>query len=105
MNGAQIGVLKQPDKVRLGGLLQRRDSRALEPEISLEILRDLPHQSLERQLPDQQLGNLLVLPDLTKSNGAGPEAVWLLDSTSGRGRIGEGLCREGLCRGGKIELN
>ena len=37
--------------------------------ICLEVLRDLTHQALERQAPDQHLGGLLVPPDLTQGHG------------------------------------
>lgn len=40
---------------------------------------------MERELPDQKLGGLLVLSDLTKSDGTRPESVGLLDTTSSRG--------------------
>ena len=59
---AQVGVLEEADQVRLGGLLQGDDGRRLEAEVRLEVLRDLADQALERQLADQQLGGLLVLP-------------------------------------------
>ena len=35
---------------RLGGLLEREDGGALEAEVRLEVLRDLAHEALERQL-------------------------------------------------------
>ena len=42
MDGTEVGVLEEPHQVGLAGLLQGQDSRALEPEISLEILGNLP---------------------------------------------------------------
>jgi hypothetical protein len=91
VDGAEVGVLKEPDQVRLGSLLQRGDGRALEAEVGLEVLRDLPHQALERQLADQQLGALLVLANLTEGDGAGAETVGLLHSAGGRGRLARSL--------------
>jgi hypothetical protein len=41
VDGAQVGVLEQGDEVRLDGLLQSADGRALESEVGLEILRNL----------------------------------------------------------------
>ena len=67
--------------------LQSADGGRLEPEISFEILGDLPHETLEGQLADEQLGGLLVSPDLTESHSAGPVSVGLLDSTGGRCRL------------------
>ena len=43
-------------------------------------LCNLTDQALERQLADQQLGGLLVLPDLTQGDGSGPVPVRLLDT-------------------------
>jgi hypothetical protein len=53
VDGAEVGVLEEADQVRLGSLLQRGDCGALEAEVGLEVLRDFPHQALERQLADQ----------------------------------------------------
>ena len=55
---AQVGVLKEADEVRLGRLLEGEDSGALEAEVGLEVLRDLAHEALERELADQQLRGL-----------------------------------------------
>jgi hypothetical protein len=59
---AQVRVLEQPDEVRLGRLLQREDGVRLEPKVRLEVLRDLADEPLERELADEQLRGLLVLP-------------------------------------------
>lgn len=45
----------------------------MEAEISLEVLGDLSHQALERQLADEQLGGLLVATNLPQSHSARPE--------------------------------
>ncbi|KAF3857801.1 hypothetical protein F7725_011002 [Dissostichus mawsoni] len=62
----------------LAGLLQSHDGGALEAQVGLEVLSDLPHQALEGQLADQQLGGLLVAADLPQSHGTGPVTVRLL---------------------------
>ena len=54
VDGTQVGIVKQPDKVCLCHFLETQYRRRLEPQVCLEILGDLPHQSLERQLPDEQ---------------------------------------------------
>ena len=54
MDGTQVSIVKQPDKVRLCRFLETQYRRLLEPQVCLEILGDLPHQPLERQLPDEQ---------------------------------------------------
>lgn len=52
--------------------LQGSNGRALESQVRLEILCNLPDQTLERKLPDEQLGGLLVPTDLTQGNSARP---------------------------------
>ena len=49
-----------PGLKRLAGLLQGHHDGALETQVGLEVLRDLPDQALERELADEQLGGLLV---------------------------------------------
>lgn len=104
VDGAQVGVLKQTNKVGLRGLLQCKDSRALEAQVSLVILSNFAHQALEGKLADQKISRLLVLANLTQSDRAGAVAVGLLD-TAGRGcRLTGGLGGEllagGLATGG-----
>ena len=87
VDGAQVGVLKQTNKVGLAGLLEGHDGGGLEPEVSLEVLCDLSHQTLEGQLADEELSGLLVSPDFTESHSSGPVSVGLLDSSGGGGRL------------------
>uniref|UniRef100_A0A8R7QPZ3 Uncharacterized protein n=1 Tax=Triticum urartu TaxID=4572 RepID=A0A8R7QPZ3_TRIUA len=91
VDGAEVGVLEEPDEVRLGGLLQRGDGGALEAEVGLEVLRDLPDEALEGQLADEQLRALLVLADLPERHGARAEAVRLLHAAGGRRRLARRL--------------
>ena len=81
VDGAQVGVLKQTNQVSLTGFLQGHNSRALEAEVSLEILGDFSDQPLEGQLPDEQLSALLVTSDFSQSYGSRPVPVWLLHTT------------------------
>ena len=60
VDGAQVGVLEETHQVGLAGLLQSHHSRALEPQVSLEILGNLTNEPLEWQLPDEELRGLLV---------------------------------------------
>ena len=83
VDGAQVGVLKQTNKVSLASLLEGHDGRALEPQVSLEVLGNLTDQTLEGQLADEELSGLLVSPDLTESHSSRPVPVWLLHSPSG----------------------
>ena len=92
MDGAQVGVLEKTNKVGLASLLEGHDGGALEPEVSLEVLGDLPDQTLEGELADQKLGGLLVPPDLSEGNCSGSVAMGLLDTSSGWGRFAGSLC-------------
>ena len=104
VDGAQVGVLKQTDEVSLAGLLEGHDGRALEAEVSLEVLGDLTDQALEGQLADEKLSGLLVSPDLTEGNSSWPVSVGLLDSSGSGGRLtgslGGELLPGGLASGG-----
>ena len=51
----------------------------------LEVLSDLTNKTLEGELADEQLGRLLVATDLAESDGSGPEAMGLLDTTGSGG--------------------
>jgi hypothetical protein len=91
MDGAQVGVLKETNKVSLRGLLESHDGRGLETEISLEVLGNFSDKALEGQLADEELSGLLVTTDLTESNGTRAVTVGLLDTSSGGGRLASGL--------------
>ena len=91
MDGAQVGVFEKTNQVSLASLLKSHNSRALEPQISLEVLGDFTHQTLERQLADQQLSRLLVTADLTKSNSSRPVTMGFLDATGGWGALTSSL--------------
>ena len=62
---AKIGVLEKTNKVRFASFLQCHDSRALKPQVGLEVLSDLADQTLERELANEQLCGLLIPEDLT----------------------------------------
>jgi hypothetical protein len=104
VDGAQVGVLEEGNQVRFGGLLQRKDGRGLEAEVVLEVLSDFANKALEGKLADEKIGGLLVLPDLTKSNGSWAVPVGLLDATRCRrglsGGLGGQLLTRGLSTGG-----
>lgn len=51
--------------------LESYDGRALKAKVSLEVLCDLTHQTLEGQLAQQQLRRLLVAADLTERHCPG----------------------------------
>ena len=91
MDGAQVGVLKQTNQISLTGFLESHNSRALESQVSLEVLGNFSHQTLEGQLADEELSRFLVSSDLTESNSSWPVSVGLLDSSSGWGRFSGSL--------------
>ena len=95
VDGTQVGVLEQANKVGLRGFLECKHGRALESQVGLELLRDLANETLEGQLADEQVGALLVAADLAKRNGTGAVAVGLLDTSSGGGGIA-------CCLGGEL---
>ena len=99
VDGAQVGVLEQTNKVSLGGLLQGQDGRSLESEIGLEVLGDLTDKALEGQLADEELSGLLVSADLTKSHGTGSVSVGLLHTSGGGGGLAGSLGGELLAGG------
>ena len=99
VDSAQVGVFKKTDEVGLAGFLESHDGRALESEISLEILSDFSDQTLEGQLADQKLGGLLVTTDLSESDGTGPVTMGFLNSTGCRCALSSGLGGQLLPRG------
>ena len=98
VDGAQVGVFEESYEVGFGSFLEGHDSRALETEISFEVLGDFTDQALEGKLADEELSALLVTTDLTKSDGTGPVPVRLLDSTGSGGRFASSLGGKLLAR-------
>jgi len=62
-------------------------------------LRDFSHQSLKRQLSDEQFRGLLVLADFSQRDGTWAVSVRFFDPTSGWGGFARGFRRELLSRG------
>jgi hypothetical protein len=73
VDGIEIGVLKEHDEVLLSSLLEGPDGLGLEAEVRLEVLSNLADEAPEREIRDDRVGRLLVLADLTESDGAGPK--------------------------------
>ena len=91
MDGAQVGVLEESNKVSLSSFLEGKNSGPLESKVSLEILGDLTNKSLEGELSDQELSGLLVSSNLTKSDSTRAVSVGLLDTSSGGGGLAGSL--------------
>jgi len=99
VDGAQVGVLEETNKVRLGRLLQSHDRRRLEPQVSFEVLGDLADEALERQFADQKFRALLVTSDLAEGDSPRPVAMGLLHSSGGRSALPRSLGGELLAWG------
>ena len=84
VDGTQVGVLEQSNKVSFGSFLERQNSGGLETEIGLEVLSNLTNKTLEGGLADKEIGRLLVLADLTKSNSSRAITVGLLYTSGSR---------------------
>ena len=54
VDGTQVGIVKQPDKVCLRCFLETQYRRRLESQVCLVVLGNLPHHPLEGQLSDEQ---------------------------------------------------
>ena len=54
VDGTQVGIIKQPDKVCLRCFLETQYRHRLEPQVCLVVLGNLSHQPLEGQFPDEQ---------------------------------------------------
>ena len=94
VDGAQVGVFEKTNKVGFSSFLQCQNSSGLEAKIRLEVLSDLTDKALEWSLADQKIGGLLVLADLTKSNGSRSVSVRLLDSSGSWGGLASSLLVE-----------
>ena len=109
VNSAQVGVLEKRNQVGLSCFLEGQNCLTLESDFLFELGRNLPNQSLEGKLPDQQVSlnkstekkgtptaivgelissyALLEFSDLSQSNCSGFESVGLLDSGDDGGRL------------------
>ncbi|GFE54510.1 histone H3 [Babesia ovis] len=82
VNGTQVGVFEETNKVGLSSFLKSKNSGGLEPKVSLEVLGNFPNKTLEGQLADKKLSGLLVPPDFTEGHSTGTVTVRLLNTTS-----------------------
>ena len=76
--GAQIGVLEAIHEHGLRSLLKSQQGIGSKAKILFEILRNLPHEALERSHAKEKLRRLLVPADLAKSDSPRPVAALLL---------------------------
>jgi hypothetical protein len=71
--------------------LKGKNGRSLKPQVTIEILGDLPHQTLEGMLADQEVSGLLVPMDLTQGHGSRTIPVGLFDASGGGGGLAGSL--------------
>ena len=89
---AKVGVFKETDEVSFAGFLEGHDGRALESEISLEVLSDFTDQALEGQFSDEKFSALLVPSDFSQSDCTWSVTMGFFDTSSGRGALASSLC-------------
>merc|ERR1719477_69583 len=87
MDGTQVSVLEQPEQISLTCFLEGTHGGRLESQIGLKILSYFTNQSLEGQLPDEQLSRLLVTTDFPKRHCARSVSVGLLHTPCARGAL------------------
>jgi hypothetical protein len=101
VDSAEVGVLEESNEVCLSGLLESENCRALEAEVSLELLSNLANQALEWELANEELSGFLVSPDFSEGDSAWAISVGLLYASSGWGILAGCLGGELLTRGPK----
>jgi len=75
VDSTQLSVLKEPDEVRLGRLLQRENIGRLKAWRVCILLRDLAHKSLKGELANQQLPRTLKLASVAQGDRTRPVAA------------------------------
>merc|ERR1711988_703921 len=96
VDGAEVGVLEKTDQVGLGGLLEGSEGGALESQVSAGLVSKVLNQSLEWQLPQQEVSRSLELSDLSDGDGSWSESVRLLDAAHSWGGLSRALGNEFL---------
>ena len=91
MDGAQVGVFKQPDQIGLAGFLESHHGGTLKAELGLEVLGNLSNKSLEWKFADEKLGAFLVAADFSQGDSSRPVPMWLFHSSGGWGTLASGL--------------
>ena len=83
VNSTPIRVLKENHQVGFSSQLKRKDIQSLEFQVSIEVLGNLPDQTLEWELADEKFRQLWVATDLAESHGDRAVAVGLLNASRG----------------------
>ena len=96
MNGAEVGVLEQPNQVSFCGLLQGSDGCRLEADVVVEGVRNLADQTLEWQFAQKQITGLLVSANFSQRNRSRAVAMRLLHASHAGCTLTRGLGGEVL---------
>ena len=72
VDGTQVGVFKEANKIGLCCVLQCQDCPTGKIQSSFQVLGNLPHQPLKREPPDQQLGRLLISANFSEGHCTRP---------------------------------
>ena len=89
MDGAQVRVFKQSDKVCFSGFVKREERSRLEAQVRAKVVRDLAHDAVKGESGNKKLGRLLVLANFAQRDGSRTIATRLCAAHC-RGRF---LCR------------
>ena len=76
MDGTQVSVLEQTNKIGFRCFLETQYGHRLESQVCLEILGDLPHQSLEGQLTNEESRALLEVTNVTQHRCSSSVSMW-----------------------------
>ena len=83
MYGTEVGIFHETDHICFCSFLQAYDGTPLEAQVNICPLKGLSHRlAARREIPDEDLGFLLELTHLPKSNCARPVPPGLLYFTS-----------------------
>ena len=55
MDGTEVRVLEETHEVGLGSLLKGKDGRSLESKVTLKVLGNLTHKTLEGKLTNEEV--------------------------------------------------
>ena len=94
MNSTQVGIFKQRNQVCLRCFLKSKNCIGLESQIWFVVLSNFSHQSLERQLSNQQFSRFLVLSDFSERYSTRLISVWLFESSLRRCSFTSSFCSQ-----------
>ena len=95
VDGAEVGVLEQPDNVSFRGFLERVEGLALESQLVIHVCRDASDKPLEAGSGQKHIYTLLVALDLSEGDRARlvTQLALVFDATVGRGTLLDSFAR------------